>query len=342
MSSAEAPAARRPLAILVPVGNDAGSPTLVLQPMMVLRSQGVPIAVLLVSPHRAYIRALAGSELKINESVCPGRELVTGDRVALGPSVYEFQSKLPAAVNGHHHAEAFLAVDDAGSGYPIRSPILVIGTGERSDVRLGSDPGGSDVAVVIEMQDGHALVSLASPPVFLVNGQHRVRHRLVEGDVIQMGEHSIRYSGHASVVPARPAAVDVTPPDEVARQVEPALVEDVAPVEAVAPVALNAPEMASSQMVGDTVNESVPAAPPSAPVVRRGAEGSQTLSDRLSAWGPLARAVIAEQSLAPSDVPEQADGSVSRPPRRRWPVVLVLVIVVAGIAGLAWWFVQRR
>jgi hypothetical protein len=325
------------------VGNDAGSPTVVLQPMMVLRSQGAPIAVLLVSPHRAYIRALAGSELKINESVCPGREIVTGDRVALGPSVYEFQSKLPAVVNGHHHPEAFLAVDDAGGDYPIRSPIVLIGTGERSDVRLGSGPGGSDVAVVIEMQDGHALVSLASPPAFLVNGQHRVRHRLVEGDVIQVGEHSIRYSDHASVVPARLAAVDVTPLAEVAPQVEPAPVEGVARVEVVAPVALNSQEVASSQMVGAAVDASVPATPPSVPAARRGGGGSSALSNRLAAWGPLARAVIAEQSLMPSDAPEeQGDGAISPARSRRWPIVLLLVFVVAGIAALGWWFVRNR
>lgn len=315
MSSPETSApARRPLAQLVPVGTDASKPPQpVLQPIMVLRSQGLPFAVLLVSPHRAYIKAIAASDLKINDLPTSEHQLTSGDRIGLGPVVYEFKAEIVPIANGHASPMAFLASEDAR--FALRQPIAMLGANPHSDVRLGDpDSSTADLAVVVELQEGHALVALDSPPAFQINGVNKMRHKLAEGDVITVGEYSLRYITDFKLAPApshEPQADDTTdssqnPPAEV--KADSKLEEVTAPAEA-PPVKrpLKKPE------------------PPRVPAAN------------LSAWGPLAHAVIAGQSIPDMNAQFQpAAPEVPPSHAMRWVIILLVLIALAGGAVFAW------
>lgn len=297
----------RPLALLVPIGSRAARPHAVLQPFMVLRNQGRPYAVLLVSSRNAWIRTLSGSVVTVNEEACAGgRELKTGDRVGLGPLRYEFRRELPQNNNGHARLGGCLAVGDVR--VEIERPIILIGGGEGADVRLDAGLGSTDIGVVLELEEGRVLVSLASPPAFAVNGLNRSRHVLAEGDVIQVRGQSIRYTENKEVV------------------------ED---------------SFAAAAAPRDTGEWRPPArgiaceSPP--PVVQCGAERPGR-SDPLKSWGPLARAVISAEAFLEVDaaVDERDAGLDDRSARRRWwPLILVLVFLVASVAALAWWLRDR-
>jgi hypothetical protein len=291
--------ARPPLALLVPVGSDTSKPTQpVLQPIMVLRSQGLPFAVLLVTPDRAYIKAIAASDLRINDRPCPEHELTSGDRIGLGPVVYEFQSQLIRTANGHPRAEAFLASDNPSQRYALRQPIVMIGASEHSDVHFGkAGSKEADIAVVVELPDGHALLSLDSPPAFEINGMNRTRHRLSEGDIIAANGCRLRYTAEPS---------EPEPPAEAKDEV---------------------PEL-----------EEAPAPPPEPPVKRPARKPAQkrVRAADLSAWGPLAHAVISGQNAPEMDAAPEVETNPSSG-RSWWLVILLVIIALAGGAALAWW-----
>lgn len=310
--------ARRPLAQLVPVGSDTSKlPQPILQPMMVLRSQGLPFAVLLVSPHRAYIKAIGTSDLKINDLPTLEHELATGDRIGLGPVVYQFQSEFTPVADGHPEPLAFLASDHPAQRLPLSQPIVMIGANEHSDFRLGNaDSDTADLAVVVKLQDGHALVSLESPPTYQVNGMNPVRHKLSEGDVITVGEYSLRYMTQCNSTPApsHEAPADVT---TMAQQNPPAEVK------------------------ADSNLEEVKT-PPETPTVKRPLkkpEPPRVPAANLSAWGPLAHAVIAGQSIP--DMNALNEPTAPGLPRSRasslWLAIVLVLIVLAGGGALAWW-----
>jgi hypothetical protein len=279
---------------------------------MVLRSAGQPFAVLLVSPHHAYIKAIAASDLKINDRSCPQQELKTGDRIGLGPVTYEFQSDVPRGINGHARPDALLAGDNPAQRFALRQPIVMIGTSEGADVKLkGPTSTKADIAVVVELQEGHALVSLDSPPAFQVNGTTRVRHRLAEGDVISAGESSLKYETSNLNAPS-----DVSPKVPAPALEQPGNSEEIAP-----------PEPAPS------------AAPKAEAPLKRPFRESQhppISVKNLAAWGPLAHAVISAQTLDVIDLPEETPAGKPRS-RRIWIWALLIVLLLAGGGAFAWW-----
>lgn len=306
------------MALLVPVGDRPGKPHSVLQPFMVLRTQSRPSAVLLVSSRHAYIRAISHSVLTVNGEACVERELVTGDRIGLGLLVYQFRYALPPVANGRAAVHGSLTVDESKTPIPIQRPIVLVGESEGADVRLTGGTGGTDVGVVLELEDEHVLVSLASPPAFRVNGAARTRHVLAEGDVIEVGGHSIRYSEHAPAAEPPPAAAKVVDPVEASAEVRESEVDALPPA-----------------------RESV-AKPPR--TVQKPAEHSDRLDERLKSWGPLARAVGSADAFFDMDAAADAD-EVEAPERggrrRRWPLVVLIVILLVGVGALAWWLRGR-
>lgn len=315
--SSEIPAsARPPLALLVPVGGDANKPPQpVHQPVMVLRSAGQPFAVLLVSPCHAYIKAIAASDLKINDHSCAEHELKTGDRIGLGPVTYEFQSDLSRGINGHARPEAFLAGENPAQRFALRQPIVMLGSSEGSDVQL-KGPTKADLAVIVELQEGHALVSLDSPPAFQVNGTTRLRHRLAEGDTISTGESSLKYETSNLNAPS-----DVLPTGPAPALEHPAISEEIAPPEP-APSAAPKAEAPSKRPFRESQHPPISV-------------------KNLAAWGPLAHAVISAQTLDVIDLPEETPAGKPRRSRRIWIWAMLILLLLAAGGAFAWWKLHR-
>jgi hypothetical protein len=318
------------LANLVPQGVHAGKSQPVNDPILMLRGSEGPFAVLLITPHQAYIRSIAATDVEINGVSCAGRELVSGDRVGLGSLEYQFQREVPLIANGHARAEAFLISGGSENVYPICQPIVLIGRGAGADVRLGTDQDGAGIVVVIELPDGHALVSLTSPPGFQINGQSRARHRLVEGDVIQLGEDCIRYSMHR---PA-PEGGNNGPAPSVEAGSETEIVPPGEPVEAKEGFAIG--------MAPRVMPEVVSGAGRGAQKMGRELDHSGGLSNKLSAWGPLAQAVISGQMLPEFDEVEGAEKGELPRGRRWWLVMVVLAILIGAGCAAAWWVLRHR
>jgi hypothetical protein len=310
----------RPLALLVPVGSRAAKPHALAQPYMVLRSQGRPHAVLLVSSRHAAIRAVSGSALTINGEPCTGgRELTNGDHFGLGPLTYQFLQDRTHDEKWRSQSGAYLTVDEAR--VPIRRPIVLIGGGEGADVRLDGKGGFADVGVVLELEEGHVLVSLASPPAYKVNGANRPRHVLVDGDLIKVGRQTIRYC-EVEAEAAASVAVEDAPPAAGAFASQPA------------------PPTAAPTSPPPDVNTR------DASRVVRGIPENPVRGDPLVAWGPLARAVISAEAFldvdaaAAMDERDAAAGDRGAG-RRWWPLILVLVLLAGGLAAVAWWLRAR-
>jgi hypothetical protein len=77
----------------------------------------------------------------------------------------------------------------------------------------------------------------------------------------------------------------------------------------------------------------------------QGVPDSPRRADPLKAWGPLARAVISAEAFLDVDAAamDEREAAVrDRGARRRkWPLILLLVVLAGGLAAVAWWLRAR-
>lgn len=102
-------------------------------------------------------------------------------------------------------------------GMKLRKPVVVVGTAEHCHLHLVSSSVSRHHALIIKDQDGVYIRDLGSRTKVVVNGQPQRESMLADGDVIQIGRFSFKFSYQqngstvAKSVPAR-VAVDGEPP----------------------------------------------------------------------------------------------------------------------------------
>ena len=158
-----------------------------------------------------FVRDLASrTQVLVNGRPVKEADLREGDVVQIGPFTFRFTH--PGAKGPASPAEAATKLPKAGlqadgldEPLPVEERVVLIGRREAADVSLTENSASSAHAVIVATGGAHVLRDLNSRTGTFVNGVKVHEHALSPGDVIRVGETTLRYV-RAAGQPPKPAA----------------------------------------------------------------------------------------------------------------------------------------
>src|SRR5688500_17345398 len=228
-----APISQPPVPMLVPQGPHEGQRPMTLNRLFTLIGSAPSArlylpsklvsrchAVVVNADGALFIRDLASrTQVIINGRPVKEADLRNGDVVQIGPFSFEFTDPSGATAKRPDRAsrraklpKAALEVEGLDEPLPVEERILLIGRREAADISLTENSASSAHAVIVASEGKHLVRDLHSRTGTFVNGVKVHEHTLSPGDLLRVGETTLRYVRRAAAGAAAPAAPAIAAP----------------------------------------------------------------------------------------------------------------------------------